>query len=123
MAALDYDRACEYFRSGLSLSTRHADLALGQDLRVRLEGARAAQRAAEERSHANAAEHPADVAAKGMPAERLAEVREQASAPVSNDQAAAQERLEASGAADTQHISDGPVREVSSDGEPSGETA
>lgn len=122
MVALDYDRACEYFRSALSLSTRHTDLALGQDLRTRLEGARAAQRVAQERSNANAVQHPADVAAKGMPAVRLAEAREQASAPASDDQVAARERLEASSAADAQHISDEPVQEVSSDGEPSGQT-
>jgi hypothetical protein len=29
MVALDYEAACEWFRAGLALSTKHADLPLG----------------------------------------------------------------------------------------------
>ena len=79
MAALDYDRACECFRSGLSLSTKHSDLALVEDLKIRLEGARAAQRVVQERN-APADEHPADVAARGMPTIPLAEARQEQAA-------------------------------------------
>ena len=64
MAALDYGRACDCFRAALSLSAKHGDHALTADVKHRLEGARAAERCAQERTHtalANAEEHPADV--------------------------------------------------------------
>ena len=38
MAALDYSRACEYFRSGLSLSTKHPTLRLLRTCRFDLKG-------------------------------------------------------------------------------------
>lgn len=84
MAALDYGRACDCFRAALSLSAKYGDPTLTEDVKLRLEGARAAERCMQERANGaltNAEEHPAEIAAKRMPRQPLTEKRNEAAVP------------------------------------------